>query len=297
MPPSEPRKLNLLLLHGYTQSGPLFRAKTRALEKNLAKHFPAAPKPGSLPLYPDGIQFHYANGPHVLLPADIPTFDNAPAPKALDAEGAEEARAWWRRKDLGDGRVKYEGLEESLAYLVKFMREHGPFDGVVGFSQGACCAIALAALLEEGRLGKVERGKSGGFELPESMLDSKAENGLGHPALKLAVSYSGFRVPAGQGYDAIYEGGVETNSLHVIGSVDTVVSEERSLESVEACRQVRTDGEERHRVFYHPGGHFVPASQKPSVDALVQFIRDTVGGKEAEEDGEEERVEDMDMPF
>ncbi|KAG4415009.1 hypothetical protein IFR04_011830, partial [Cadophora malorum] len=34
------RKLKILMLHGYTQSGPLFHAKTRALEKLLTKSFP-----------------------------------------------------------------------------------------------------------------------------------------------------------------------------------------------------------------------------------------------------------------
>ncbi|KFY21985.1 hypothetical protein V493_06933, partial [Pseudogymnoascus sp. VKM F-4281 (FW-2241)] len=37
------RALKILMLHGYTQSGASFHAKTRALEKALDKAFPAAP--------------------------------------------------------------------------------------------------------------------------------------------------------------------------------------------------------------------------------------------------------------
>jgi hypothetical protein len=42
------------------------------------------------------------------------------------------------------------GMDESLAYLHKAMVEQGPFDGVMGFSQGACMAAVLAALVGPG---------------------------------------------------------------------------------------------------------------------------------------------------
>jgi hypothetical protein len=62
------------------------------------------------------------------------------------------------------------------------------------------------------------------------------------------------------------------------------------------------DGERKGRVVYHPGGHFLPSSQKQYVGALVGFIREIVspGGEAAEGTGlekGEERVEDMELPF
>ena len=66
------RKLRILMLHGYTQSGPLFHAKTKALEKSLAKAFPAAPAPGHLATHPGGISLHYPTAPIKLSYADIP---------------------------------------------------------------------------------------------------------------------------------------------------------------------------------------------------------------------------------
>ena len=42
------------------------------------------------------------------------------------------------------------GLDESLTYLHKAMIEQGPFDGIMGFSQGACMAAVLAALVSPG---------------------------------------------------------------------------------------------------------------------------------------------------
>jgi len=53
------------------------------------------------------------------------------------------------------------------------------------------------------------------------------------------------------------------------------------------------------RVVCHPGGHFLPSSQKQYVAALVAFIREVVGeGAETAGAGKkEERAEDMDVPF
>ena len=74
------RKLRILMLHGYTQSGTLFHAKTKALEKSLAKAFPAAPAPGHLATHPGGISLHYPTAPIKLSYADIP---------GVNVEGAE----------------------------------------------------------------------------------------------------------------------------------------------------------------------------------------------------------------
>ncbi|PSK34884.1 hypothetical protein B9Z65_1467 [Elsinoe australis] len=344
--PSSPRKLRILCLHGYTQSGPLFRTKTRALEKNLQKHFPASPKPGSLPSYPGGVEFIYLTGPVKLRGADIPTFDSnvsstssslghgakegegkaGAQSEAIKAMGGDEDEAWgwWVKRTERDAglpggeRTVYEGLEQSLGLWARTLREEGPFDGVLGFSQGGCAAGLLAGLLEKGRREKfvAERGRDGkALGFPEGLVrggegevageeGEEQGNGLVHPPLKFAVVYSGFRTPEGMGYDAFFEGGLTTPTLHFIGSVDTVVEEHRCMALVEACRggigkdrASQKEAEQRHKVVYHPGGHFVPSSQKPSVNAVVGFIRDVVGSELGKKEKEEESVEDMDVPF
>ena len=52
-------------------------------------------------------------------------------------------------------------------------------------------------------------------------------------------------------------------------------------------------------MVYHPGGHFLPSSQKQYVAALVAFIREIVGGspEDSAENNKEDKAEDMDMPF
>lgn len=98
-----------------------------------------------------------------------------------------------------------------------------------------------------------------------------------HPALKFAVLYSGFRSVLKE-HDHNYP--ITTRTLHVLGSLDTVVSEERSAALVEACdKSTRT-------VYRHPGGHFVPSS-KESLATVVGWIQNAVK-EEEERDGESE---------
>lgn len=238
--------MNLLFLHGYTQSGPSFSAKTKAVQKSITKAFPHT-------------TLHFPTAPIKLNLADIP---GALAPSATDTD--PEAYAWWRRDEVTG---EYVGLPDTLAFLSTYLDTHGPFTGVVGFSQGAAMAAILASVLE---------GRDGGVEGWNSS----------HPPLKFAVCYSGFRAPR-ERYEGFYTPKIATPVLHVIGSLDTLVEEERTLALVRAC-----EGGEK-RMLYHPGGHYVPVS-KSVVGALVGFIRSCV------EDKKEELVvgaEDMAVPF
>lgn len=50
---------------------------------------------------------------------------------------------WWNA--TGEGASKcYVGWQESLEWLRGFVLQNGPFDAVLGFSQGAACAALLA---------------------------------------------------------------------------------------------------------------------------------------------------------
>ncbi|KAF2767918.1 hypothetical protein EJ03DRAFT_352673 [Teratosphaeria nubilosa] len=288
-----PRKLRILMLHGYTQSGPLFAIKTKALQKSLQKHFPPSPSPNHLPHYPGGLDLIYPTAPIRLDPTDIPGHDV----DGSSTDDRPEAYGWWRRK--GDAEpYTYEGMEQGLQRIADVLRDEGPFDGVVGFSQGGAAAGMLASLLEPGRREAFEAWqKEGGMRYPDSFVaDTGYIESVVHPPLKFAVSYSGFGASTHALYRGFYEPRIATPMLHFLGSVDTVVSEERSLRLVEAC----VEGRERRggvpRVVYHPGGHFLPSSQKVYVDALVAFVREVIVG-EVGDGGEEGRVEDMDVPF
>ena len=276
---SIPPPLRILLLHGYTQSGPLFSAKTRALHKALQKSF-----------FPRSVHFSYPTGPNRLKPADIPGF--SPSDQTDGAEPASgkddevEAYGWWQRKDTDEG-IIYKGIEEGLAAVAQCIREEGPFDGVIGFSQGAAAAAMVASLLDgEQRLtGFEDAEKHGGMEYPKSFTQA---NSFVQAPMKFAIVYSGFRAP-GKRYDGFYIPKINTQTLHFIGQVDTVVEEERSRVLVGYC--------EEERVVVHPGGHFLP-SQRPWLDACVGFVREALEGTAKREVAAEEKgVEDMDVPF
>jgi len=282
------------MLHGFTQNPTLFHAKTRALHKTLSKTLP--PSKYSLHL-------SYLVAPHKLASADLPGYN----PDALDTslEEAPEAYGWWRRKDhdvrgppphtvQGSGtEIVYEGLPLAMEQIAQCIREEGPFDGVVGFSQGAACGAMVASLLEGvRRLDAFRRAeKEGGIAYPASFLE-KGIAGIGgfvQGPLKFAVLYSGFVAP-GRKYAAFYEPKIRTAVLNVLGQVDVVVEEERGRQLVEAC-----EGGEG-RVVIHPGGHFVP-SQKAWLDAVVGFVKECVEGGGEKKGKEEESVEDMNVPF
>lgn len=293
--PTPDRKLKILMLHGYTQSGRMFEIKTKALKKSLEKHFPPAPKPGHLKDYPGGLELVYPTAPLKLDVKDIPGFD-------VDGDKeSPEAYGWWRRKGEGEP-YTYEGMEMGLASIARILQDEGPFDAALGFSQGGAAAGMVASLLESGRREAFEAAQcKGGMRYPDSFTqDSGFIEEAVHPPLKFAVSYSGFGASTHPLYQAFYIPKITTPMCHFLGSVDTVVEEARSLRLVDACVQGRGSEGGVQRVIYHPGGHFLPSSQKQYVAALVAFIREVLGedGRAGDANGkQEERAEDMDVPF
>ncbi|KAF2720297.1 hypothetical protein K431DRAFT_285959 [Polychaeton citri CBS 116435] len=287
------KKLRILMLHGYTQSGPLFHAKTKALEKALDKIFPAEPKPGYLKQYPGGVQLTYPTAPIRLDYRDIPGFD-------VDGDKeSPEAYGWWIRK--GDSEpFRYDGMEKGLTRIAEVLRDQGPFDGVIGFSQGGAAAGMVAALLEPNREKAFQDAQSqGGMPFPELFIeDSGFIVEPVHQPLKFAVSYSGFGAITNPLYRAFYEPKIKTPMCHFIGTVDTVVEESRSLRLVDACVDGRGKPGGVSRLVYHPGGHFLPSSHKQYVAALAAFIREAIGETEGVANGKkDENAEDMVLPF
>ncbi|KAK6821383.1 Serine hydrolase [Apiospora arundinis] len=110
------RELKILMLHGYTQSGPLFKNKTGALNKLLNKTLSPPPYNYTVSLVDDG----------------------APS----------DNWGWFRREDATG---KYRGFGEGMHRIAETIREAGGVDGVLGFSQGGAQAALVAAALESER--------------------------------------------------------------------------------------------------------------------------------------------------
>ena len=293
--PAPAKMIKLLMIHGYTQSGPLFNMKTKALEKQLKKAFAST----------GGVELVYPTGPLAIQPADIPNYSGDPTniksvPEGLDVYG------WWVRR--GDAEpYTYEGMETGLGRIAETLQKQGPFDGVLGFSQGGSLAGMVAGLLEEGRKEAFDaaegQSKKGGMPFPASF--NPTMQGPIHPQLRFAISYSGFGATTNPLYAAFYSPKIKTPMLHFLGSVDTIVEEARSLRLVNSCEDRDKEGPDR-RVIYHPGGHFIPNAQKPYGDAVIKFVRECMGwddqgagvhSTETKSIQNDERAEDMVVPF
>ncbi|KAL0466503.1 dihydrofolate reductase [Neurospora intermedia] len=296
------KEVRILMLHGYTQSGPLFRAKTRALEKLLIKAL------SPLNLVPTLI---YPTAPNRLSVSDIPGYEPSTSDSGPGGDKElSDSWAWFRReeatwnyklinegferlaetmrgvnlegREVVDGLVtdaKVEAGETEERKEMKGVVRSEVIDGVIGFSQGAAMAAMLTAAMEH-----LKPGQPRPVLTPdhEGWVKQIREANKGQP-LKFCVSYSGFfALPPELGW--LWEPKVRTPTLHVLGSLDTVVEESRSRRLIEAC--------EEPAVVVHPGGHYVPVN-KEWVAPLVGFIRTCLEKhQKTEEEGEKKKVEE-----
>ncbi|CAI7616291.1 unnamed protein product [Penicillium glandicola] len=235
--------MKILMIHGSRQSGDLFRAKLQALEKLIKRTLG--------PLHSCGAEFVYPTAPFLL-------DSSGGTSKLRDRHGA-----WsWFESESMDG--FYSGLQDGLNSIGSILKDSGPFDGVVGFSEGAAAAAMVASLLEENRQDAFARLEAeGGIPYPSCFAT------LDHPPLKFVVSISGYAAshPA---YRAFYEPSIRTPALHFLGSMDSVVDEIASMRLVESCQELKD--EKKPIVIWHAGGHVVP-SGKRELAVIAQFIQ------------------------
>ncbi|KAL8351265.1 hypothetical protein RB598_006172 [Gaeumannomyces tritici] len=238
------KEIKILMLHGFTQSGALFHAKTRALEKLLVKTL--APW-NLLPT------LHYPTGPNRLLASDMPGFSGDGAD---DDPRAQDSWAWFRRDDAsGSYRLLPEGMR-AVAAAVR--AAGGGVDGVLGFSQGGVVAAMVAGALEPDRAVPDTDDDKNDWGWVRELREANA----GRP-LRFAVVYSGFLATPPE-LAWLTEPPLATPTLHFIGSLDTVVDESRSRALVARCRDPV--------VVEHPGAHYVPISKEWAMP-LLGFVK------------------------
>lgn len=125
-----------------------------------------------------------------------------------------------------DGYRHFRGYDESIEYLRTVLNQQGPFDACFGFSQGAACAAVLAALLEK----------------PHA---HPAFEGCEQSPFKFVI-LSGGPMPLDPRCQPLFQGGLTTRSLHILGRGDTVVEAERSLPLTKVFHDARIE--------WHDGG-------------------------------------------
>ncbi|WOO80685.1 Esterase OVCA2 [Vanrija pseudolonga] len=214
----------ILALCGFTQNATIYSKQLGAVRKT-AKN----------------AEFVFLEPPIVVQKADMPWNAGSLDQFASNATTEEESqtpettpRAWWLSSgDTADKKV-FRGYNESIKYIHDFMVSNGPFDGIMGFSQGACMAAVVAALLEK----------------PGLHPDWTPSPAL--PKLKFLIAVGGFLPAAVEpSFDNYFPLPATLPVLHVLGKNDVVVSAERS--------QSLIDGSLNSRVEQHDGGHFTPS--------------------------------------
>lgn len=253
---------------------------------------------------------------------------NASDDPAAANSSAEQSYGWFQRKGEPEtATAVYARLEDGLSVIAEALRTEGPFDGVVGFSQGGFMAGIVASLLEVGRRDAFDalEAQGIGMAFPRCFLEGEGEgeeerDGAGkeegngesgmeggrgrkdkpvHPPLKFAVSYSGFGATPNPLYKAFYAPAISTPIMHFIGTMDTVVEESRSMRLVDATEAGRDSEVGKRRIVRHPGGHFLPASQRQCFVPLVGFVRECMASDWGEADaptGKRDK-EEAEMPF
>ncbi|NXT16996.1 OVCA2 Esterase, partial [Prunella fulvescens] len=127
------------------------------------------------------------------------------------------------------------GLEESLSAVAAALAEHGPFDGLLGFSQGAALAAMVCALRARGD--------------PRFPV-----------AFAVLVAAFASRAPA---HGHFYREPIALPSLHVVGDTDAVIAAPLSRELAQCFVEPV--------VLTHPGGHFIPAAAAQK-KAYLEFL-------------------------
>ncbi|KAL0282025.1 UNVERIFIED_CONTAM: Dihydrofolate reductase [Sesamum angustifolium] len=206
------KMMRILCLHGFRTSGSFLRKQISKWDPSIFAHFHMD--------FPDGI---------------------FPAGGKSEIEGIFPPPyfEWFQfNKDF----TEYTNLEECIAYLCEYITSKGPFDGLLGFSQGA----TLSALL----LGYQAQGKI----LKE------------HPPLKLFVSISGSKFREPSICEVAYKDPIRVKSVHFIGDKDwlKLPSEELAIAFVNPL------------VIRHPQGHAVPRLGEEAVCKLSNWAMEII---------------------
>lgn len=209
-------KLKILAIHGYRQNADAFRQKTGSFRKIVNKW----------------AEFTFITAPHkVLIPSDTENIDVG------QSENDQQYGWFFNREDNSFRGIRTGGpaigFEKSIELVAEAFEKFGGFDGIWGFSQGACLVSLLCHLQQRG------------------LLNIK---------FKFAIMVAGFKsgsTPHAEYYQDI----IKLPSLHVFGENDQIIPSQMS-EALSNCFKDPL-------IVTHSGGHFVPASsvqKKPYQD-------------------------------
>ncbi|KAG8064747.1 hypothetical protein GUJ93_ZPchr0004g38932 [Zizania palustris] len=200
-------------------------------------------------------------------PADITArldlvFADAPFP----AEGKSDVEGifdppyyeWFQfEKDF----TEYRNFDKCLNYIEELMIKEGPFDGLMGFSQGSILSAALPGLQEQGlALTKV-------------------------PKIKYLIIIGGAKFLSPTVAEKAYANKIKCPSVHFLGDNDFLKTYgEKLVESYVDPFIIR-----------HPKGHTVPRLDEKSLEVMLRFLDQIEETAEAEADHSSSDVDEQEF--
>ena len=237
-PPAPRTKKRILCLHGRRTNEGVMKFQVSQLKRYL----------GKTPEFKDA-EYVFVHGPHQ---------GDVPADPVVGQMFAGPYFEWWDSRQGADGKYVYEGAEAALRHLVRVLRERGPFDALVGFSQGSIAAATITALRQaagEASAGGVAgtaggAGEEGGRSMTAAEVRIRADPVLvpmaallpelrAVPRWPLVVLFSGL-VPRASGWAAALwpaDEPVGVASVHVVSKEDFVYASGLELVNVFAERR------------------------------------------------------------
>ncbi|WCJ43072.1 tRNA uridine(34) hydroxylase [Euphorbia peplus] len=238
-----PRKLRILCLHGFRQNASGFKGRTASLAKKLKTiaELVFVDAPHELPFiyYQPCFAEPKPEIQEVLPPKER---CNRKFAWLIARDDQERSETDWKAADGPFDPLQYqhqtEGFDESLVYLKKVFHQEGPFDGVLGFSQGAAMTASVCVLKEH--------------------LKNEMD-------FRFAILCSGFGNKMGD----IERGSINCPSLHIFGSC---LGKDRQIAN-QASRDLACLFEEGSSVIMeHEFGHIIP-TRIPYIDQIRAFLQ------------------------
>ncbi|XP_076656152.1 esterase AGAP003155 [Halictus rubicundus] len=207
-------KLRILAIHGYAQSDTIFYTKLGSLRKGLKKE----------------VEFVFLRAPH-----------NVPMKLNFGIDESEEGYGWWFNTEdhVFKATVPSKlcvGFEDSVASIEKTFQESGPFDGILGFSQGAAFATILCYMQQKKLL---------------------------QAAFNFAIIISGFHSLCAP-HATYYNDKLDIPSLHIYGETDQVIP----TEMAEKVHELFIN----KKIIKHEGGHYIPSKKEFYKDFIMEML-------------------------
>lgn len=219
---SQRKKLRVLCLHGFRTNGNIMETQLRKLDRTVIEL----------------LEMTCLDAPY-------------PALGKSDVEGIFPPPYYeWFQFEKTETGVIFSHLKECIEFITDFMEKNGPFDGLVGFSQGAYLSAALAGMQEQG--------------LALTSI----------PPLRFVINISGGVLDGEHDWKGCYSQPIKCPSVHFIGSRDFLKCRNEQL-LLKFANPI---------VIRHEAKHTVPRLDEKALLPVRHFLEHIISTVKEDED-------------